>query len=56
MLVALTGWERDKQKARDAGFDHHVVKPTKAADLRGILSQAKRRTGDSRATITPVRL
>ena len=52
MLVALTGWvqERDKQKARDAGFDHHVVKPAKASDLRGILSQAKRRTG------TPVRL
>jgi CheY-like chemotaxis protein len=56
MLIALTGWvqERDKQKARDAGFDHHVVKPTKASDLRGILSQAKRRTADTR--VMPVRL
>jgi CheY-like chemotaxis protein len=50
LLIALTGWvqERDKQKAKDAGFDHHVVKPTKASDLRGLLSQAKRRTADSR--------
>jgi CheY-like chemotaxis protein len=57
MLIALTGWvqERDKQKARDAGFDHHVVKPTKASDLRGILSQAKRRTADARTTVMPVR-
>jgi CheY-like chemotaxis protein len=53
MLIALTGWvqERDKQKARDAGFDHHVVKPTKASDLRGILSEAKRRTADSRSAV-----
>jgi CheY-like chemotaxis protein len=50
MLIALTGWvlERDKQKARDAGFDHHVVKPAKATDLRGILSHAKRRWADAR--------
>jgi CheY-like chemotaxis protein len=57
MLIALTGWvqERDKQKARDAGFDHHVVKPAKASDLRGILSQAKRRTADARTAVMPVR-
>jgi CheY-like chemotaxis protein len=50
MLIALTGWvqERDKHKAKDAGFDHHVVKPAKASDLRGILAQAKGRTPDSR--------
>ncbi len=31
-LVALTGWdqEEDRRKAREAGFDHHLVKP---ADL-----------------------
>jgi CheY-like chemotaxis protein len=57
MLIALTGWvqERDRQKARDAGFDHHVVKPTKASDLRGLLSQAKRRTADARTAVMPVR-
>lgn len=46
MLIALTGWsqERDKEKAREAGFDHYVVKPTKAEDLRGILAGARRRT------------
>jgi CheY-like chemotaxis protein len=50
MLIALTGWvqERDKQRAKEVGFDHHVVKPAKASDLRGILAHAKRRTTDSR--------
>lgn len=29
MLVALTGWgqDEDRRKSRDAGFDHHLVKP-----------------------------
>jgi CheY-like chemotaxis protein/anti-sigma regulatory factor (Ser/Thr protein kinase) len=46
MLIALTGWgqERDKEKAREAGFDHHLVKPTKAEDLRVLLSGARRRS------------
>jgi CheY-like chemotaxis protein len=50
MLIALTGWvqERDKERAKDAGFDHHVLKPAKASDLRGILARAKGRTADSR--------
>ncbi len=28
-LVAITGWgqESDRQRARQAGFDHHLVKP-----------------------------
>ncbi|HET7845065.1 MAG TPA: response regulator [Xanthomonadales bacterium] len=36
MLVALTGWgkEDDRAKSRNAGFDHHLVKP---ADLDEIL-------------------
>jgi DNA-binding response OmpR family regulator len=46
MLIALTGWgqERDKDKAREAGFDHHLVKPAKAEDLRVLLSGARRRS------------
>jgi CheY-like chemotaxis protein len=29
VLVALTGWgqDEDRQRARDAGFDHHLTKP-----------------------------
>jgi signal transduction histidine kinase/ActR/RegA family two-component response regulator len=44
MLIALTGWghERDKKKAHEAGFDHYVVKPAKAEDLRALLAGAKR--------------
>ena len=29
VLVAVTGWgqDEDKQRSRDAGFDHHITKP-----------------------------
>ena len=35
VLAAMTGWgeERDRQRARDAGFDHHFSKP---ADIRAL--------------------
>ena len=38
-LVALTGWgqEDDRQRARDAGFDHHLVKPAEIESLQGLL-------------------
>lgn len=38
-LVALTGWgqEEDRQRARQAGFDHHLVKPADLAALRQLL-------------------
>ncbi|HEV7822506.1 MAG TPA: response regulator, partial [Burkholderiales bacterium] len=43
-LVALTGWgqEEDRRKARDAGFDHHLVKPAELADLQALLSALER--------------
>jgi PAS domain S-box-containing protein len=39
VLVALTGWgqEADKRKTREAGFDHHLVKPAEPATLEAIL-------------------
>ncbi|WP_170135491.1 PAS domain S-box protein [Nannocystis exedens] len=39
-LVALTGWgqEGDKARARDAGFDHHLVKPAAPQDLEDLLA------------------
>jgi PAS domain S-box-containing protein len=38
-LVALTGWgqDDDRRKAREAGFDEHLVKPAEIATLRRIL-------------------
>jgi CheY-like chemotaxis protein/anti-sigma regulatory factor (Ser/Thr protein kinase) len=39
-LVALTGWgqQQDKQRAREAGFDLHLVKPVEPDMLTGLLS------------------
>ncbi len=44
VLVALTGWgqDDDKRRTRDAGFDHHLVKPAERAELRRILAQLER--------------
>ncbi len=39
LLVAVTGWgqERDRAQARDAGFDHHLIKPVDPGDVIAIL-------------------
>jgi CheY-like chemotaxis protein len=39
--VAITGWgqERDRQRAREAGFDHHFVKPVSVEQLVAILAK-----------------
>jgi PAS domain S-box-containing protein len=41
-LIALTGWgsEADVQRARDAGFDHHLTKPVDPAVLGEMLGRA----------------
>jgi CheY-like chemotaxis protein len=46
LLVAVTGWgqEHDRRRSREAGFDHHVVKPLRAAALESLLSTAPRRS------------
>ena len=38
-LVALTGWgqDEDRLRTRDAGFDHHLVKPVNLSELQVIL-------------------
>jgi signal transduction histidine kinase/CheY-like chemotaxis protein len=51
-LVALTGYGQstDKQRAVEAGFDEHLVKPVLDDDLRGSLERASSaRTGSQRA-------
>ncbi len=39
-LVALTGWGRagDRQRAMEAGFDQHFVKPIEAGALESLLA------------------
>ncbi len=41
VLVALTGWgaENDRDRSRDAGFDHHLTKPAEIATLDILLSK-----------------
>jgi two-component system, chemotaxis family, CheB/CheR fusion protein len=41
VLVALTGYgmESDRQRSREAGFDHHLVKPADQAALQKILTE-----------------
>jgi len=41
LIVALTGWGRaeDVERARDAGFDEHLVKPVDIDALRRLLSR-----------------
>ena len=39
-LVALTGWgqEEDRRQTMDAGFDHHLTKPTDPEELENLLA------------------
>jgi CheY-like chemotaxis protein len=45
MLVALTGWgqEEDQQRARAAGFDHHLTKPADPDVVERLIAAAGRR-------------
>ena len=40
-LIALTGWSQDeaRQKALEAGFDHHLTKPTEPEALERLLGE-----------------
>jgi CheY-like chemotaxis protein len=40
LLVALTGWgqDQDRRRSREAGFDHHLVKPVDLDALVRLLS------------------
>jgi PAS domain S-box-containing protein len=40
VLVALTGWaqDEDRRQSKEAGFDHHMVKPVDLADLTHVLN------------------
>jgi two-component system CheB/CheR fusion protein len=43
LLVAMTGWgqEEDRRRSREAGFDHHLVKPVEPAALHQLLARPR---------------
>ena len=43
LLIAQTGWgqPQDRQRTREAGFDHHLVKPVDLGVLTDLLAQAR---------------
>jgi two-component system CheB/CheR fusion protein len=45
LLIAQTGWgqERDRERSRKAGFQHHLVKPVEVAEVLEILARARKR-------------
>ena len=40
VLIAVTGWgqDEDRRRSRDAGFDHHLVKPVDPQALMKMLA------------------
>jgi signal transduction histidine kinase/CheY-like chemotaxis protein len=44
VLIAITGWGHDENRAktREAGFDHHLVKPVEPAALTRLLAESIR--------------
>ncbi|HKQ57440.1 MAG TPA: PAS domain S-box protein [Candidatus Eisenbacteria bacterium] len=51
VLVALTGWgqQEDRQRAVEAGFDEHLVKPVEPARLATLLRHISTPVGEPRA-------
>lgn len=43
LIVAATGWGRDedRRRSKEAGFDHHEVKPVDAAGIEGLLARSQ---------------
>lgn len=41
LLIALTGWgqQDDRDRTKDAGFDHHLVKPAEPSELQRLINQ-----------------
>ncbi|CAN5226154.1 hypothetical protein BH10PLA2_BH10PLA2_18440 [soil metagenome] len=57
LLLAQTGWgqDEDRRRTREAGFDHHLVKPLNLAVLQKLLAEKPTRNPQSKSsTITDV--
>ena len=52
VLIALTGWgqEEDKQRAMDAGCNHHLTKPAEIGTLEKLLGEITLRQAAAPAT------
>ena len=46
-IIALTGWgqDEDRRKSKEAGFDHHMVKPISLNALLNLLAQVSPSNG-----------
>lgn len=55
VLIAVTGWGQDNDRAmsRDAGFDHHLLKPVAMESLRAVLAAAAEHLADRPARPSP---
>jgi signal transduction histidine kinase/ActR/RegA family two-component response regulator len=44
VLIALTGWgqESDRRNAKEAGFDHHLIKPASVEALKALLQSVSK--------------
>jgi CheY-like chemotaxis protein len=44
LIVALTGWgqEQDRRRSREAGFDHHIIKPADINALQALLASLEK--------------
>jgi two-component system CheB/CheR fusion protein len=51
LLIAISGYgqEEDRRRSREAGFDHHLVKPVKPDVLRALLERAPAACSQPRA-------
>jgi PAS domain S-box-containing protein len=56
LIIAVTGWgqEEDRRRSREAGFDHHMVKPLRAAALEHLLASSPRRAQTPRGLEDPM--
>jgi CheY-like chemotaxis protein len=57
-LIALTGWgqEENRRRTREAGFDHHLVKPVDLEALRTVLASlgSQKGAGEISAATHPI--
>lgn len=55
-IIALTGWgqEDDRRRSKEAGFDHHLVKPVEVAGLEKLLASPAARSASPEQS-TPAR-
>ena len=53
LIIALTGYgqESDRRRSRQAGFDHHLVKPVDIDELDRVIGLAKERRAERQAAV-----